>query len=34
MTGENVTTRKGVPRKTRSEAGSHRQRPEYQQALD
>lgn len=34
MTGENVTTRKGVPRKTRSEAGSHRKRPEYQMALD
>jgi len=34
MTGENVTTRKGVPRRTRSEAGSHRQRSEYQQALE
>jgi hypothetical protein len=34
MTGENVTTRKGIPRKTRSEAGVHHKRPEYQQALD
>lgn len=34
FTGENTTTRKGVPRRTRSEAGSHRQRPEYQMVLD
>lgn len=32
-TGERLKTRKGVPRKTRSEAGSHHQRPEYQAVM-
>jgi hypothetical protein len=32
--GLQCITRKGVPRRTRSEAGSHRKRPEYQQAMD
>lgn len=32
-TGERLKTRKGVPRRTRSCAGSHRNRPEYQAVM-